>query len=464
MDPRIWSPDWAPSKPRRAASPHPYDGIALKFPAEISIRAAPRLHSLDNRRHNIGSRGSQTPPTDPSYTTRRPPYPITPHMPRMTVPESPQPRMIEPRGFLPGHMRTGSMQTGSTRSGSTQTRPFHQEHAFQPTHLPQPKHGFVLLPDDPVAQDEQHSKRLVTNEAEFLIIRPLRGGSSRYTNHDLDHFLIEDVRTKELFVQKRWTLSTDPLRKRSVVENKALRQITQAGPSPHIISIFETFVQPASSHCSMIIDYCDSGTLGDFINRYIQEGKSTPEPFAWQVLSSLASALSMCHYGISDATQSVVTAGDWTTLYHFDVQPINIWLSSPDTNSAYPRVVLGNFSCVSRRAEIESGEAVDILQRHGTSVWLPPEARGEQAAMPILSEFTDIWQAGAVIQAMCCLIRMPDIAQAENPCGSQYSFTLNNIIACCMNSDWLNRPTAVDLVREIGRHPSQQKAECQIRY
>lgn len=422
--------------PRGISFEQLHDRLDFVPPAGTDPRAAARF---GYQCHGFDTRHSHVPITDSFDLENRPPYPSTPLMPRVVLPASQAPHVIEPETFMSGPAQP---------PGPIQSTDSYHDPAFPTTRNSHIRHD-LIRPRQPSAQHQSRPARLTTSRSKYRIIRPLRAESSRYTNDDMDHLLIEDVETDELFVQKRWHDSTQCLRRRAAVESTALRQIMYAGSSLHIIGIFETFYEP-SLNCA-IVEYCDSGTLDDFITRHVMQNRSITEAFAWHVLSSLASALCVCHYGTNDPDQSLVAAQSWTTLYHFDVQPVNIWLSSRGAVSVYPRVVLGNFSCVSRRAELESGEADNALLRYGTPAWLPPEACRNHRHQGFLGKYTDIWQVGAVTKAMCCLARIPDTTEVEKPCGSSYSFALNKTISWCMDGDWMNRPTAVDLIREIWR-------------
>lgn len=413
MDRRSWMLDWRLQYLDHARQL--YDSVGFLPPAGTDPRAEPRM---EYQHHGVGNRGSRPSPRDTLDLNDRPPYPMTPQMPRMVLASSQAPRIIEPEVCLSGSIPT------------PEPTPYrHTLQIVRPARNSRSWHTLVSALHQSSAQHSRPSGRLATDRAEYLIVKPLLAGSLRYTNHDIDHLLIQNVETAEIFVQKRWNDSTYLSRRRAAVESSALRQIMYAGPSPHIVGILESFYEPSAS--CFILEYCDSGNLGDYIDRNIEQSRFAPEAFAWHVLSSLASALCVCHYGTSDANQSLVAAQSWTTLYHFDIQPVNIWLSSRGTVSAYPRVVLGNFSCVCRRAELESGEADDALQRYGTPAWLPPEARNRHSA--VLGKYTDIWQVGAVIQAMCCLTRIQGTTEVEKPYGSPYSLALNNMVSCCMN-------------------------------
>lgn len=41
-------------------------------------------------------------------------------------------------------------------------------------------------------------------------------------------------------------------------------------------------------------------------------------------------------------------------------------------------------------------------------------------------------------------------------CGRDFSFALNNLVACCMQPDWRNRPNAMDLAKEVHREMLQR--------
>jgi NIMA (never in mitosis gene a)-related kinase len=106
--------------------------------------------------------------------------------------------------------------------------------------------------------------------------------------------------------------------------------------------------------------------------------------------------------------------------------------------------------------------ALGQLSQMYTPEWLPPEnERSPYGARSIGSSFgahTDVWQAGGVVQAMCRLSTAPNqgLVEEERPCGSRFTFALNNIITCCMSRVAEDRPTTIELAKEIKREMQRQ--------
>jgi NIMA (never in mitosis gene a)-related kinase len=309
-----------------------------------------------------------------------------------------------------------------------------------------------------------HEARLTTPYSEYDIIKPLesRPGVAAVGGMNSGIFLIEHRITRDLYVEKRLPMEDDTACARVKSENGALYEIRKAGSCRHIVDVVEAFAPPVSPpFCSLILDYCNSGTLKDFVDRYIEERKTTPEPFAWHIFAGITSALCACHYGIMDAMRSVDVPRHWDIICHLDIKPSNIFLTSTGRTNAYPRVVLGDFGCAIREEDIDSG-VFGQMQQVYTPEWLPPEnERSPYGARSLGSSYgthTDVWQAGAVVQAMCRLSTAPNqgLAEEERPCGSRYTFALNNIITCCMSRNFRDRPTTIELVKEVKREMQGQ--------
>jgi NIMA (never in mitosis gene a)-related kinase len=159
-------------------------------------------------------------------------------------------------------------------------------------------------------------------------------------------FLLEHRETRELYVEKRLRMRDDTDRARVKSENFTLYEIRKAGSCKHIVDVIEAFAPPVSPpYCSLVLEYCNSGTLKDFIDRYIEDRKITPEPFAWHIFAGVTSALCACHYGLMDAMESFDGPRHWQPICHLDVKPSNMFLTSTGRTNAYPRVVLGDFGC-----------------------------------------------------------------------------------------------------------------------
>lgn len=221
----------------------------------------------------------------------------------------------------------------------------------------------------------------------YEIIKRLN--NDRHTNSGT--YLIQDRQTKTLFIEKRLQTSTPTSRTQAEAQESALWQLKSAATSTttspsanHILQIRESFQNHNNPSTSLILEFCTHGSLADFIAR----SNFTPEPFAWHVLSSLASALCTCHYGISSPETSLQRPkGDWNALYHFKLAPKTVFLTSTYQQGPLPRVVLGGFTCVATKDDIESGVAERVIREHGGEDWWPPEVRRSMT----LSKFADVW-------------------------------------------------------------------------
>lgn len=297
-------------------------------------------------------------------------------------------------------------------------------------------------------------ERLITDNGEYDVIRPLesRPGVPAVGGMNIGLFLIERRHTGQLFVEKRLRTQNQQDHRRTSFEVNALLQLK--GIAGNILQLEEAGQMTGSPYASLVLEYCDSGTIRDHVDRYTAERKSTPEPFAWHVFAGLTAALCACHYGIIDPQDTRPMRG-WDTLCHLDVKPSNVFLTSKGRNSAYPRVVLGDFGCAFKEVDMYSGAAQEMMQEFYTPDWLPPESRpvsySRRGIAASCGSHTDIWQAAAVVQAMCRLLGAPHqgLVEEERPCGGKFSAALNNAVTCCMSADPKDRPTALDLVAEV---------------
>ena len=301
------------------------------------------------------------------------------------------------------------------------------------------------LPGIPIASPTA----LVTEKNEYHIRGPLGPQADLRAGGGVNvgMYYVQNVRTRQIYVEKRLRMTDTFGRDRAYAESAALLQLRDAGNSDHINQIIERFYNGTSSYSSLILEHCDSGTLDDFIDRHYEENMFVPENFIWHVIAGMASALSLCHYGITDPAHPVPTYG-WDALCHLDVKPSNVFLTSVGQQGPHPRVVLGDFGCVVKHKDIMSGNVNGVIRGGGTPGWMPPEVgeHGQGHGVRAYGPPTDIWQTGGVIQCLCKLLSLPtDQVQRREPCGNFYSPILNKVTFCCLWMGYNDRPNAVNL-------------------
>lgn len=298
---------------------------------------------------------------------------------------------------------------------------------------------------------------LRTSNAVYHIIRPL---DPRPKEPGTDHsmslgiFLVKNKKTDIYFVEKRIRIDTPDRQARAQAEIDVLFQLFHGGASHHVNFIVEKFWESTSPYCSLVLEYCDDGSLSDSINRHLQRGMRPSESFVWHILAGLTKALCFTHYGLNLDVEGQKPRPNWNVICHLDIKPCNIFLDTRIRTGAYPRVVLGDFGCAVTYNDIQTSKADRSVQNYGTPGWLAPETHLQPSLNGIQGHYgmpTDIWQAGASVQALCWREIRPNqrLADDGTPCGDGYSTDLNDVIAFCMHRDVLKRPRAKDLVGEV---------------
>ncbi|KAK1056263.1 hypothetical protein LTR74_015049 [Friedmanniomyces endolithicus] len=254
-----------------------------------------------------------------------------------------------------------------------------------------------------------------------------------------------------LYIEKLVPVSTPIQQARAIAEIDALTQLTLAGAPSYINRMLECFLEPAS----IILEYCEAGTVYNLIQRKTLERQQPKEALIWHTLAGLSKALHFCHTGIDVDRFDQPPPQDWNTLCHLDLKPVNVFFTRDGGKNGIPRLVLGDFGCATTWQDIQDGTAKRTLQLRGTPGWFPPEchASSEGGWDGDYGIPTDIWQMGAVAQAICRLIMVPDMSfvMAERACGRQYSRELNETVTICMNPDPLKRPSAAKVAGEVKR-------------
>ncbi|KAK4554981.1 hypothetical protein LTR86_007747 [Recurvomyces mirabilis] len=276
----------------------------------------------------------------------------------------------------------------------------------------------------------------------YTFVRSLGpGGMSDAVN------VVEDTRSRKLYVEKRIGVNGNSVTyKRVEAEIHALRTVRGV---PNLNQIVTSLDQPPN--ISMILEFCDQGSLEQKLKDKVNRDSKFEERYIWHTFLSMAQALAFLHHGIS-------APGDrpgrgWDMIWHLDIKPCNVFLSSTHIPGSLPRVVLGDFGCSVTESSVRSGMEHPRLQGYGTPDWYPPEGL-PQIAGPGRTRYgpeTDIWQLGAMIHTLCRLIRSPDrtMVTSGNSCGRAYSSTLNYEVGKCVCPEFERRPTARELLENL---------------
>ncbi|KAK5124973.1 hypothetical protein LTR85_001163 [Meristemomyces frigidus] len=286
--------------------------------------------------------------------------------------------------------------------------------------------------------EAQLTRFLRTDLATYEVIKSIdpRGDKPLHTGMGSGIYLIRDTKTGRPFVEKRITIKRKDQQERALAESDALFQIYNAGFSYSINMIIEEFWDGATNYCSLILEYCDDGTVADVIQRYRNDKQPIPEPFVWHVLAGLTKALCFMHEGLDLDRPYDPPFPKWNTICNLDIKPANVFLSTKNQRGPFSWVVLGDFGCAVTWKDIKSGRSDRAVQWHGTPGWSPPEHHLDANGGGIQGRYgmpTDVWQMGGAIQAMCRLDE------------------LNGIVCGMMHREYLKRPKALNMVGEVKR-------------
>lgn len=296
---------------------------------------------------------------------------------------------------------------------------------------------------------------LRTDKTVLHVIKSLdpRGGDAALRGTAAGVNLVKNPRTNCYFVEKIVRFHSPAQRTRVQAEVDALMQVAKHGSPRSINMIMEHFWDRKSALTSIILEHCDRGTVGDLIMHQSRLVQQFNEPFVWHILAGLMKAIYFCHTGIDADKPQKPEPVDWNTLCHLDIKPSNVFLSSQEAKTPFPRVVLGDFGCVTTWKDIEAGSTRRDLQMQGTPGWFPPECSASSFGgwEGKYGTPTDIWQAGGVVQAMCRLVDMPDMTAVDRQraCGRLYSKELNDVVTACLQRDPTRRPRASDVIQEV---------------
>ncbi|KAK5724506.1 hypothetical protein LTR15_004552 [Elasticomyces elasticus] len=256
-----------------------------------------------------------------------------------------------------------------------------------------------------------------------------------------------------VYAEKVVAMGTEHQRNRAMSEVNALTQIMHGGGPDYINTMLESFYSPGTPFGSIILEYCDAGTMFDKIERLKHKKDMAEENFAWNCLASLSKALHFIHTGIDVGDAFRNEPKQWNTLCHLDIKPLNIFFSYKGGKNGYPRLVLGDFGSATTWRDIQSGQAERTVQLRGTPSWMPPECKKSE-----LGGFdghygipTDVFGMGAVIQALCRLLTAPQMesVRRKRACGGYYTVELQNVVSSCMGEDVMKRPSAGQVAKYV---------------
>ena len=322
----------------------------------------------------------------------------------------------------------------------------------------------VQMPELPAGNVRRNSPR-ASLHGQYDIVKSLDTRPSITGGMSLGVFLVRSRRTGRLYVEKRIDISKPSRKDRARAELEALQRIRTKGAPLNLNCLISDTWNSNTNICSLVLEYCDGGTIDNSIDMYLKNLDYIPESFIWHTFLSMAKALAFCHDGVIDPLRTPVQANyEWNKICHLDIKPQNVFLEKPDGTS-WPRVVLGDFGCAVTPADVHAGKADPFNQNHGTNGWFPPEnsnsddfrrllkhlGRNQPEPKGQYGSFTDIWQLGGLIMVMCKRATIPEQRYVDKGqgVGNRYGVELSHMVCCCMQRDWLARPKSVGLAQEL---------------
>ncbi|KAF7188052.1 Calcium/calmodulin-dependent protein kinase type 1 [Pseudocercospora fuligena] len=325
--------------------------------------------------------------------------------------------------------------------------------AFDPSRSPKLRGG--LSPNRPPSHG--HEDRIQTGLRDRDIITPGYDKVKTLTHGGMSTaiHLVKSKRDGKLYIEKRIRVDGHN-RKRALAEILALEHIVKEyGCGGNLNTMVEYKISDQRQLGSLILDYCDQGSLEDRMRSMAKDRGSFSEPAIWNVIQGVASGLAFLHDGIINVEPGKHPAKpkDWDTMCHLDLKPCNIFMHSIGGLGGQVKIILADFGCCVSLSDIEGGREGAIAQPCGTPIWYPPE--GDVRKPKSYGTKTDMWQLGATIHVLCRMLidrysPVPDreVLYSRDPIGSKYGGRLHAMVAMLTEVDPLKRPAARDIAPE----------------
>jgi len=207
------------------------------------------------------------------------------------------------------------------------------------------------------------------------------------------------------------------------VENEG--KILLSIDSPFIVKCYNSF---KDDNClNIVMEYCDSGDLAQYLNINQQLGKNLPEDKVWKYFIQICLGLAHIH------TKKIL---------HRDIKSMNIFMNKDGS------VKIGDL-----------GVAKELMQTLfaktmiGTPYYLSPEICEEKP----YNEKSDIWALGCILYEMCSYKRpfnasnqaaliLKILKGKYDPIPKEYSSELSKIIQSTLQINYEKRPTVLKLL------------------
>eukprot|EP00299_Pterocystis_sp_00344_P007056 c2094_g1_i1.p1 GENE.c2094_g1_i1~~c2094_g1_i1.p1 ORF type:complete len:310 (+),score=81.20 c2094_g1_i1:33-962(+) len=264
-------------------------------------------------------------------------------------------------------------------------------------------------------------------------------------------FLVEDLRTGQLFALKRTYCQTPEQLKKAIFEAEVVKCLNQRNLS-HIVRLHDNSVinqDDDVSEVAMVMDYFPKGSLFDKIEAMQKDGRMFSEK---EILSMFL--------GVCEAVLGLHT--NEPAWVHNDLKPGNLLVS--DSN----QLVLTDFGSVSParvivKSRVQALQLQDYLESHSTPAYRAPEFFDIPSDC-VLDERTDVWSLGCILYALA-FGKSPFEASVMERGGSlglairsgrykvpdshPFSDGLLALIASMLQTDLAYRPFVPDIIRKI---------------
>ncbi|CDW83454.1 serine threonine-protein [Stylonychia lemnae] len=228
------------------------------------------------------------------------------------------------------------------------------------------------------------------------------------------------------FVLKQIDVDDDNKQKQATQEIKVMQTLNH----PYIIKFIDSFADEKRHY--IVMELCERGDLGNFIQRYTQSF-AMQEVRVWRFVIQLCLALEYIH------SKGII---------HSDLKPQNILLTGKDYD-----VKLADFGIT----QILTQNYLYSHTHNGTLYYCSPEVCMQQP----YNQKTDVWALGCIIYELCTQRKAFDgvndenlknkIINFQNPQipSENYSSDLSMIYNLCMEKDQNQRPDVSQILRYL---------------
>lgn len=201
--------------------------------------------------------------------------------------------------------------------------------------------------------------------------------------------------------------------------------------SRYIVNCTRVLRDPEVEHIYLEMEYCNGGTLEEFIMQHRRRQESIPEARVWEILAQVAAGLAYLHSQIKTGSLSIVV--------HRDIKPANILFMDDE-------VKIGDFGFCRPLELVSITGSTNAQKALGTPAYLAPEIlHGHSCTQKV-----DIWSLGCIILELCTLEIPASIADMPiEPYLQQlsgYSSTLKLVIKRCLERIPYARISSADLL------------------